>query len=631
MSSWQAAWHQDCATVGLAAPSTELGEIKRAYAKTLRKTRPDDDAQAYQALREAYDRLVAHARWHQEHGAQAAEAEAEPAIDAVVAPIVEPVLTPASHTEAPAPIPVGRIPLEALEAALALDAELASAEPPAPAPSSAHFSPVPLHRFQDDEDAPPQETRDERRSSTPAPAPAADWIPEPLPEWRSPEALCDWLMALRKRGLPALNSALPELREALDALPLHVREHASLCFANFILETRAELPARLIHLLRDHFAWEDDFRVERRLGPERMAALVELLQGFPRPVTDPALLEQFGPVAAIARLAGSWESSDRNTATLAATLMGYALHLQLLRAGGILLRRLGADVSDQQAVMTLLRRVQGWHFLMIVLGIFGLKLAVGEAVDDAFGHTLAQACILILCFAAFDKVLEVIRGARTIVGRQWPARWRVPGGPLFWAWAGVALMVVGGALFQLTGHHDPSDAWLVPLSILAGVIGLSMAMPDDLGSAMTQTALLAYAFAALGTVSPLGVGLLGGWVFAGPLVLRCRIYTPNPTWRLQPAWPAGGWRAVAGLMTFGLPVLASWLSSIAGLRMILGALALAAVVPMAKAASQPMPMRAVMAVVALWIGIGVVLGAQRLGWRLGLRLAARRSETIPAH
>ncbi len=34
--------------MGLAAPSTDLGEIKRAYAKTLRKTRPDDDAQAYQ-------------------------------------------------------------------------------------------------------------------------------------------------------------------------------------------------------------------------------------------------------------------------------------------------------------------------------------------------------------------------------------------------------------------------------------------------------------------------------------------------------------------------------------------------------------------------------------------------------
>ena len=53
---------QDWQHLGLEGPSTDLATIKRAYAKRLRTTRPDDDAEAYQALREAYDRMVQRAR-----------------------------------------------------------------------------------------------------------------------------------------------------------------------------------------------------------------------------------------------------------------------------------------------------------------------------------------------------------------------------------------------------------------------------------------------------------------------------------------------------------------------------------------------------------------------------------------
>lgn len=48
-------WDQDWALLGI-EPTTALGAIKKAYARKLRVTRPDDDAQAYQALRSAYER-----------------------------------------------------------------------------------------------------------------------------------------------------------------------------------------------------------------------------------------------------------------------------------------------------------------------------------------------------------------------------------------------------------------------------------------------------------------------------------------------------------------------------------------------------------------------------------------------
>ena len=52
----------DWQCVGLDGPSRDPVAIKRAYARRLRVTRPDDDPEGYQALREAYDRLLVAAR-----------------------------------------------------------------------------------------------------------------------------------------------------------------------------------------------------------------------------------------------------------------------------------------------------------------------------------------------------------------------------------------------------------------------------------------------------------------------------------------------------------------------------------------------------------------------------------------
>ncbi len=73
-------------------------------------------------------------------------------------------------------------------------------------------------------------------------------------------------------------------------------------------------------------------------------------------------------------------------------------------------------------------------------------------------------------------------------------------------------------------------------------------------------------------------------------------------------------------MTVGLPVLTSWLSGIAGLRMTLGALLLASVLPPLLPAGSPPTVLALAALGALWLSGGWLLALQRVGWALGRRL-----------
>ncbi|MFG6430930.1 hypothetical protein [Roseateles sp. LYH14W] len=96
-------WEQDWALLGI-EPTTELAAIKKAYALKLKVTRPDDDAEAYQALRGAYERAQQWARWQHENPGEAAavaepRAPEEQAAPAEEPPVPEHVVTPKHLTD----------------------------------------------------------------------------------------------------------------------------------------------------------------------------------------------------------------------------------------------------------------------------------------------------------------------------------------------------------------------------------------------------------------------------------------------------------------------------------------------------------------------------------------------------
>lgn len=89
--------------------------VKRAYAKRLKVTRPDEDAAGFQALNDAYQQALAYIRWRD---AQAEEASSMPTStpEEIPAPPPEPAIEPESlfrpeGERSPVPVPKPRIPI----------------------------------------------------------------------------------------------------------------------------------------------------------------------------------------------------------------------------------------------------------------------------------------------------------------------------------------------------------------------------------------------------------------------------------------------------------------------------------------------------------------------------------------
>lgn len=583
MEEWHEDWHRDCATVGLAGPSSDLGEIKRAYAKTLRKTRPDDDAQAYQALREAYDRLVAHARRQELIAAQAAAEEAATeAVTEAAAVVDEPAVVAASPMA------------EQIEAVIDSEWPATAPFPPAAAPAPA-FHPHPPQPAQPAQPAQPV------------------FLEAAGP---SPEDLCHELIHLLKQGPAKLEAAMPALRRHLGDLPLERQLEASARFADLVVQLEDHLPPHLIDLLREHFNWSRDFRIERLLGDERMAALAAVLERHPPPITDPATLEEFAPTVRVAQLSSSASEGNRFKAFIGALLMGHTLPLHLQWAGWQLLRRLGLDEAELGAVQKLGAKTRNAALVVIALlaGLLSGVLAgsVNEGIEHGFS---AMFSVVIFCVVMgyVGQALDFLREAvpAWLAGKLKSERWE-----RLSPWVGAAGFAVAGLALQLAPVYGDAMAGL---SLVFLAIGLLLGLKGTPAMITTAVALWGFFVWAVPTMMPVVAGLQAAWISASVSVYRLRLYVPNPTFRVQPTRPAGGWQAIAVLLTVGLPTLMAWLSSLAGMRSTVGAITLALTVGRVLNGVAPLPRAAIM-IGSLYLAMGLWLAAQRAGWHLARRL-----------
>ncbi len=231
------------------APGQDMAAIKKAYAAKLRTTRPDDDAGAYQQLREAYDAAVRHAKGASNPAAFPAR-WTEPAPDA----------PPAEHaTRAPDTNSETRT------------AQLPPTDAPAPAPSGTPAPPP----FQDDLAA--QAAHKSAAAQKAAAARQAAAIARARLQWANAtaappvstidlgELIKRTLDLWKKHGDEALQAHWPQLRSVLADCSLAQAQACSTAFAQMIM-SEATLPAVFVDQLRQFFGWGSDYRRMPRLA-----------------------------------------------------------------------------------------------------------------------------------------------------------------------------------------------------------------------------------------------------------------------------------------------------------------------------------------------------------------------------
>ncbi len=238
------------------APGQDMAAIKQAYAAKLRTTRPDDDAAAYQQLREAYDAAVRHAkgvakpaaftaRWTEsvaesppsQETASPAESDSEPE---TARPPPEPV--PASP-----PLPDARVAQELNEVPDAQDALAAQAAQKTAAASRAEAA---------------------RKAAAVARA-KLQWAKQtaapPVPTIDLDELIEQTRDLWRQHGDAALQAHWPQLRSVLGDCSLAQAQACSTAFAQMIM-SEAGLPAMFIDQLKQFFGWGSDYRRMPRLA-----------------------------------------------------------------------------------------------------------------------------------------------------------------------------------------------------------------------------------------------------------------------------------------------------------------------------------------------------------------------------
>lgn len=359
--------------LGLVA-TNDLVAIKRAYAGRLKLTRPDDDAEGYQRLREAYELALALAR----HAASdtAASSNAAGEVDANheagdgrtrMMPAIETVTPMLAREDARE---------QALDRGEHMSAGHPDVAPPADGPIG---SPIDAAAVPADQDAP------ESLSS----------------DWTHPRELAVSLHRYwRENDDAALLAAWPRLREELDMLPLALRDEASVHFAELVLQS-ADLPIDLLEHLADWFEWDRDFRSLAALGPERAIALHERIdEAGLRADRHGELRARFADLLVLERLLAA---GRRLRALVFSVLARPRIERRLDELDGRRARQLRLDADAAVAMRGCERRA--WYLRSSLLAL--LIIAIVQLIGDSASVPLPWAWFTPLFLAvALPQLLD---------------------------------------------------------------------------------------------------------------------------------------------------------------------------------------------------------------------------------
>lgn len=454
------------------APTRDLVAIKRAYAVRLKLTRPDDDAEAYQALRGAYERAQYWARYVEDEDEDENDedtADESPDTSVEVAPMVEaqaPVAPPAAV--APEPEPELELGPEWLE------------------PDS----------------------------------PADDETPEALAQ-RSFDC---W----RAGGDQALVEAWPQIEAALSRLPLSQRAEASARFADLVISV-PNLPYAFLQPLQSHFGWLGDFRTDRLIGSARAEALRHALADVVVPeVTDPHILHQQADLLHLHRLL---QKRPALLAWLHAALVGWPLQRRMFEASARLLLGLGIDVFDQRKIKAALEVGMWLRLAALVTLYFAVSVVL---LRGNWQEGIEKTAVTVFFSVAVFGVMLVV-GARVSTAFdgsvQWAppiadrlARWRAaPLGPA----SGLLMMMLGTGLF-VHALDDPEPLWLWASAVSLLAVGLLPVWPARADHGVVVAGVWGFLVVCLMRIAPreglFGVmlGLAGACTMAGVMLSRWR-------------------------------------------------------------------------------------------------------------
>ncbi|MES2951423.1 MAG: J domain-containing protein [Pseudomonadota bacterium] len=343
-------------------PTQDLRAIKRAYSVKLKTTRPDDDAEAYQQLREAYDWAQQYAKFSAAYGV---EEELADEGEHKVEPLVVPHIKPEEQ--------------EAQEAPEALEVQQAAAlEPTVALPETT----------------------------------LAVTMQEDMEQTLCVESLVkNCVDVWAEQGSAGLVQAWPGLQALLEDLPIAEHSRASRAFAQFVVE-QPQLPIEVLTALTRYFQWGQDFRVDQMLGPTLAHAVAGQLNAADVfVVLRPEKYAQHAWALALVKL---WDQKRGLWLRLLAAGLDCPTRARILQAKPSTLQALGASpaaITATQKFAALGGKLQGIFFALLVLGAVAFLYEPGSS-NPSLAEFAGFGLVGVLVYFFLYDILRYYQGTQ---------------------------------------------------------------------------------------------------------------------------------------------------------------------------------------------------------------------------